>query len=112
MVIKYGRYGKFLACPGFPECRNAKPFLQSTGVDCPIEGCNGQIVERKSKRGRSFYGCSNYPECSFVTWDKPVAKKCPQCGALLVEKGNQKKGIYYQCIQEQCGYRETVETES
>ncbi|MBQ9377254.1 MAG: type I DNA topoisomerase [Schwartzia sp.] len=80
MVIKQGRYGKFLACPGFPECRNTKPFLKDTGAHCPK--CGGSIVERRTRRGRVFYGCRNYPECDFVTWDTPQEKLCEKCGSL------------------------------
>ncbi len=84
MVIKMGRYGKFLACPGFPECRNTKPLLEPTGVNCPR--CSGELVLRRSKKGRAFYGCSNYPECDFVVWDRPSNERCPQCGGITVVK--------------------------
>ena len=103
MVVKYGRYGKFLACTGYPDCKNTKPFLVKTGVDCP-ECEDGEIVERKSKKGRKFYGCSNYPECDFVLWNKPVKEKCPKCGSIMVEKHSRKKGTYYKCINKECGY--------
>lgn len=105
MVIKQGRFGKFLACPGFPDCRNAKPILQEMGVKCPQ--CHGEIVERKGKkgRGRVFYGCKNYPECTFVTWDKPVKRECPQCGSFLVEKKTRSGGKIV-CPVEGCGYTE------
>ena len=86
MVIKLGRYGRFLACTGFPECRNAKPLLVRTGIECP-QCHQGEIVERRSKKGRTFYGCERYPECDFVAWNKPVAARCPQCGSYLVEAG-------------------------
>jgi DNA topoisomerase-1 len=84
MVIKKGRYGKFLACPGYPECKNTKPLLEELDVECPK--CSGKIVVRKSKRGKTFYGCSNYPECNFVSWDKPTSDKCPECNHMLTEK--------------------------
>ncbi len=85
LVYKMGRFGKFLACSGFPECRNTKPIIKEIGVDCP--GCGeGKIVERRSKKGRIFYGCNRYPDCEFVSWDKPLAKSCPQCGSYTVEK--------------------------
>lgn len=84
MVYKMGRYGKFLACPGFPECRNAKPILKSIGVKCLA--CGGDIVERKGKKGRTFFGCSNYPNCEYVSWDKPTGEACPECGTMMVEK--------------------------
>ena len=86
MVIKLGRYGKFLACSGFPECRNAKPLLTRTGLECP-QCKEGEVVERRSKKGRTFYGCERYPTCDFVAWNKPVAANCPTCGSYLVEAG-------------------------
>ena len=103
MVYKFGRYGRFLACSGFPECRNAKPILKSTGVRCPK--CEeGEIVERKSsKRRRTFYGCERYPACDFVSWEKPVNRPCPKCQSLLVEK-KVKKRIMIRCTQ--CDYEE------
>ena len=100
MVIKLGRYGKFLACPGFPECRNARPFFEDTGVKCPI--CGGSVLVKKTKKGRKYYGCDKNPECSFMSWLKPTGEKCPRCGEPLVEKGAQKKRIC--CVGEQCGY--------
>ena len=99
MVIKYGPHGKFLACPGFPECRNTKPYLEKAGVKCPL--CNGEIVIKKTKKGRRFYGCENHPECEFISWQKPSDKKCPKCGSFMVEKGNK-----LACNNEQCGYVE------
>lgn len=102
MVIKHGRYGKFLACPGFPECRNTKPILKETGASCPK--CQGDIVEKKSKKGRIFYGCSNYPKCDFMTWNTPTREKCPQCGSNLAEKGSKKKKTLH-CLKEECGYQ-------
>ena len=103
MVIKYGRFGKFLACPGFPDCKNTKPILEDTGATCPK--CHeGHLVERKSKRGgRRFYGCQRYPECDYVSWQKPVATPCPECGGLLVEKKS-KGMLVYACTNEACGY--------
>lgn len=102
MVIKMGRYGKFMACSNFPDCRNTKPIVKEIGVTCPK--CNtGQIVERKTKKRRTFYGCSNYPECDFVSWDKPVSRPCPKCEGLLVEK-KVKKGVQIQCTE--CDYKE------
>jgi DNA topoisomerase I len=86
MVIKLGRFGKFVACSGFPDCRNSKPLLVKVGVDCPECG-QGEIVERRSKKGRPFYGCSRYPECEFISWNKPVGRQCPECGDILVEAG-------------------------
>lgn len=101
MVIKYGRYGKFLACPGYPECKNTKPLLQELDVECPL--CGGKIVERRSKKGRLFYGCSNYPKCNFVSWDRPIKEKCPNCGGLLVQKRN-KNSTTIKCIDKSCGF--------
>ncbi|KSU85059.1 MULTISPECIES: type I DNA topoisomerase [Fictibacillus] len=102
MVYKMGRYGKFMACSNFPECRNTKPIVKDTGVECP-ECHKGTIVERKSKKRRIFYGCSRYPDCEFVSWDKPVGRTCPKCGKMLVEKKT-KKGKVVQCIS--CDYAE------
>lgn len=104
MVYKFGRYGKFLACSGFPQCHNTKPIVKEIGVNCP-QCKTGQIVERKSKRNRVFYGCNRYPECDYVSWDKPVGRNCPQCSAPLVEKRN-KKTSRVQCSQ--CEYAELV----
>lgn len=97
MVVKYGPHGKFLACPGFPECRNTKPYLEKIGVPCPK--CNSEVVIRKTKKGRRYYGCENYPECDFMSWQKPSKEKCPDCGGVLVEKGNK-----LVCMDEKCGY--------
>ena len=98
MVIKQGRFGSFLACSNYPKCKNTKPL--STGVKCPKEGCDGEIVQRQSKRGRVFYGCSKYPKCDFVSWDKPVNKKCPSCGNnYMVEKILKSKGEFLRCPQ-------------
>ncbi|MEZ4626535.1 MAG: DNA topoisomerase, partial [Thermomicrobiales bacterium] len=86
MVIKLGKFGKFMACSGFPECRNSRPLLTKIGVECP-QCHQGQIVERRSRKGRTFYGCERYPECDFTTWNKPVEQKCPTCGGYMVESG-------------------------
>ncbi len=102
MVIKHGRFGKFLACPGFPECKNTKPILKEIGVECPE--CKGQIVERRSKRGRVFYGCSNYPECHFTMWNRPTGQRCPECGGLLVVKGG-RRGEAIVCSNKECDYK-------
>ncbi|BAI85238.2 DNA topoisomerase I [Bacillus subtilis] len=102
MVYKMGRYGKFLACSNFPDCRNTKPIVKQIGVKCPSCG-EGNIVERKSKKKRVFYGCDRYPDCEFVSWDKPIERKCPKCGKMLVEK-KLKKGIQVQCVE--CDYKE------
>ncbi|HHT63913.1 MAG: type I DNA topoisomerase [Bacillota bacterium] len=97
MVYKMGRFGRFLACPGFPECRNAKPILKGIGVKC-LE-CGGEIVERKGKKGRTFYGCSNYPKCEYVSWDKPTGQACGKCGAMMVEKTGKNKEKTITCPQ-------------
>ena len=102
MVIKSGRYGKFVACSGFPECRNAHPLVKDTGGLCPL--CGGHMLVRKSAKGRIYYGCSNYPKCNFMTWDEPVPEKCPQCGATLFKK----KGQLY-CAKEGCGFVKPIE---
>ncbi|RFB19074.1 type I DNA topoisomerase [Bacillus sp. HNG] len=102
MVYKMGRYGKFMACSNFPDCRNTKPIVKEIGVPCPKCG-KGNIVERKSKKKRIFYGCDQYPECDFLSWDKPLPRKCPKCENLLVEK-KLKKGIQVQCVE--CDYKE------
>jgi DNA topoisomerase-1 len=104
MVVKNGKFGKFLACSKYPECKNTKPY--SLGISCP-KGCGGGIVEKKSKRGKIFYGCSNYPKCDFAAWDKPVKENCPQCGAnFMVLKETKKKGEYLLCLK--CKYEKSV----
>jgi DNA topoisomerase-1 len=97
MVIKYGPHGKFLACPGFPECKNTKPYLEKIGVPCPV--CGKEVVIRKTKKGRKYYGCENNPECDFMSWQKPSKEKCPECGNYMLEKGNK-----LVCSDEKCGY--------
>ena len=99
MVIKYGPHGKFLACPGFPNCRNTKPYLETVGVPCPV--CGKEVVVRKTKKGRKYFGCEDHPNCDFMSWQKPVDKKCPECGSYMVEKGNK-----ILCSNEECGYKE------
>lgn len=103
MVIKYGPHGKFLACPGFPECRNTKPYLEKIGVKCPL--CGKDVVIRKTKKGRKYYGCEDNPECEFMSWQKPSEKKCPECGGYMVEKGSK-----LVCADEQCGYVEPIKS--
>lgn len=99
MVVKYGPHGKFLACPGFPDCRNTKPYLEKTGIKCPL--CGKEVVIKKTKKGRKYYGCENNPECEFISWQKPSEKACPKCGSYMVEKGTK-----LACSSEQCGYSE------
>lgn len=103
MVVKQGRYGKFLACPGFPECRNTKPLLKEIGVDC--QKCGGGIVERRTKRGRVFYGCKNYPECDFVTWDAPQKEKCEACGAFMLKHHYKNGRFVLYCSNDDCQTR-------
>ena len=97
MVIKYGPHGKFLACPGFPDCRNTKPYFEKIGISCP--NCGGDIVIKKTQKGRKYYGCMNNPECDFMSWQKPSGKLCPKCGKMMLEKGNK-----LVCMDNQCGY--------
>ena len=104
MVVKYGPHGKFLACPGFPDCRNTKPYLEKIGVACPK--CGKEVVLKKTKKGRRFYGCESNPECDFMSWQQPVKKPCPNCGKYMVIKGN--KTV---CSDENCGYVEITEKE-
>ena len=105
MVVKYGPHGKFLACPGFPECRNTKPYLEKIGVKCPQ--CGKDIVIRKTKKGRRYYGCEDNPECDFMSWQKPSEKKCPKCGGYMVEKGSK-----LVCMNAECGYNENKKENS
>lgn len=103
MVIKVGRFGKFLACPNYPKCKNTKPFVVNTDGVCPK--CGGQVIRKKSKRGYKFFGCSNYPECNFMTWDEPTKEVCPQCGGTLFKQ----KGGVLACLKEDCGYTKKSE---
>lgn len=105
MVIKYGPHGRFLACPGFPECRNTKPYLEKIGVQCPK--CGKDIVLRKTKKGRKYYGCEDNPDCDFMSWQKPSEEKCPKCGNYMVEKGSK-----LVCMNEKCGYVEAKQTKN
>lgn len=106
MVVKVGRYGKFIACPGYPECKNVLKFVEKTGVKCPK--CNGDVIVKHTKKKRVFYGCSNYPECDFVSWNEPVNERCPQCGGILFKKKGKKPKLY--CATEGCGFeKEFVE---
>ena len=102
MVIKYGPHGRFLACPGFPECRNTKPYLEKIGVECPK--CGKEVVLKRTKKGRKYYGCEDNPDCDFMTWQKPSTQKCPKCGGYMLEKGNK-----LVCADEHCGYVEQIE---
>ncbi|HOB29185.1 MAG: type I DNA topoisomerase [Dethiobacteria bacterium] len=109
LVYKHGRFGRFLACPGYPECKYTKNIVKQTGVPCPLDG--GMLVERRSRKGRIFYGCSNYPQCRFSVWDKPVPGKCPRCGSLMVQPNQRsKKGIC--CSNKECGYKASSSPEA
>ena len=103
MVVKQGRYGKFLACPGFPECRNTKPLLKDTGVKCPK--CGGSIVERRTRRGRTFYGCKNYPDCDYTTWDTPLKDTCPKCGSFMLKHHFKNGRTLLYCSNDACDTR-------
>ncbi len=109
MVIKRGRYGNFLACPGYPDCKNAKPIVEKLDVPCPK--CGKEIVAKKSKKGKKFFGCSGYPECDFVSWNEPVKEKCPKCNSYMVLKVSKKDGKYIQCSDSECQYKEVLPKE-
>ncbi len=114
MLIKQGKYGSFYACSGYPECKNTQSVVsnnggETTGVNCPEKDCGGTLVQRTSKRGKIFYGCSNFPNCNFALWDKPVAKECPECGArFLLEKTTKKQGAFQACHTKGCGYKQKM----
>jgi DNA topoisomerase-1 len=114
MVIKRGRYGEFLACSGYPDCEHTQSLNSNgpgkpIGLKCPHNGCSGDVVERQSRRGKIFYGCSRFPDCNFATWDKPLDRECPSCGAkFLVEKITKKEGTFLACIENGCGYKESA----
>ncbi|MBS5343769.1 MAG: type I DNA topoisomerase [Clostridium sp.] len=105
MVVKTGRYGRFIACPGYPECKNIKKIINETGAECPK--CGGRVIVKKTKKGRVFYGCKEYPNCDFVSWDEPSMEKCPQCGKTLLKKKGKKPKLY--CITPDCGYEKVEE---
>jgi len=117
MVKRHGKYGSFLACSGYPECKNTQSFnlsgqAKTTGIQCPEENCTGEIVEKRSRRGKIFYGCNRYPQCTFAVWDRPMARECPRCGAkFLVEKSTKKEGLILSCITKECGHKEEATTE-
>jgi DNA topoisomerase-1 len=112
MVQKEGRFGLFLACTGYPECKHTESVNggqngKDIGVNCPQKECSGTIIERKSKRGKIFFGCSNYPDCTFASWDKPVSKSCPDCKSVyLVEKETKRDGKSLKCPKKDCGFKE------
>ncbi|NMA95921.1 MAG: type I DNA topoisomerase [Clostridiales bacterium] len=108
MVIKMGRYGKFMACPNFPKCRNTKPIIETIDVACPK--CKGNVVIRKSKRGRQFYGCDNYPDCDFISWDEPVNERCPKCDSyMVIKKATRHRNKAILCSNKECKYRKEIE---
>lgn len=107
MVIKHGRFGDFLACPGYPECQNTKPIVEEVGANCPL--CGGKILVKRSKKGNRFYGCSNYPECNFVSWYEPTNEKCLECGSYMVKRYSKSKGEYLQCSDKECKYEKIIE---
>ncbi|MEG2143882.1 MAG: topoisomerase DNA-binding C4 zinc finger domain-containing protein, partial [Oscillospiraceae bacterium] len=104
MVIKMGRFGKFLACPGFPECKNTKKIVEETKGLCPV--CGKKVITKKSKKGKTFYGCEGYPECNFMTWDKPLEEICPKCGKTLFRKMG--RGALIHCLGENCDFTKPV----
>ena len=107
MVIKHGRFGDFLACPGYPECQNTKPIVEEVDANCPL--CGGKILVKRSKKGNRFYGCSNYPECNFVSWYEPTNEKCPECGSYMVKRYSKSQGEYLQCSDKECKYEKIIE---
>ena len=108
MVVKMGRYGKFIACPGYPECKNILKYVEKTGTQCPK--CGGDVIVKHTKAKRVFYGCSNYPNCDFVSWNEPTNEKCPQCGEILFKKKGKKPTLF--CAKEGCGFTKAIPTES
>jgi len=105
LVYKHGRFGRFLACPSYPDCKYTKKIVKETGVNCPLDG--GMIVERRTKKGRTFYGCNNYPDCTFSLWNKPLPENCPQCGSLMSESRKNKKRTA-RCSAKECGYEQPL----
>jgi DNA topoisomerase-1 len=103
MVVKTGKFGRFLACSNYPTCKSTRPW--ETGVRCPQEGCEGVIVERRSRKGKTFYSCSNYPTCTFALWDKPIPQKCPLCESPFLVEKQRKNGLSIRCPKKGCGYR-------
>jgi DNA topoisomerase-1 len=106
MVYKQGRYGEFLACSGYPECKHIK--AQTTGVKCPEENCEGELVQKVSKKGKVFFSCSTFPKCKFATWDRPVPKQCPSCGKPFLLEKKTKDGTVLKCMDNTCGYSEPL----
>jgi DNA topoisomerase-1 len=111
MVYKYGRFGKFLACPGYPECKNTKPLRKELNITCP-KCVEGKILERKTKKGRLFYGCNQYPNCDFASWERPYKEPCPSCGCMTVAKGAKGEKQVITCLNEKCKHTYSVESAS
>jgi DNA topoisomerase-1 len=119
MVKKEGRFGPFIACSAYPTCKNTRSLgengkfaSESTGVPCPKDGCSGELVSRRTKRGKVFYGCNRYPDCDYAIWDKPVDRACPKCGAaLLGERTTKRDGPHVKCLQKPCGFKEQIAQE-
>ena len=110
MVLKKGRYGEFLACSAYPQCRNTMPV--PTGVKCPQEGCDGDVIQKSSRRGKTFYGCNRYPECRYASWDRPVQEKCPACGSPILVVAKEEGDVkYLKCPNKNCGYRAKIKEE-
>ena len=109
MVYKMGRYGRFLACPNFPDCRNTKPIITYIEAPCPL--CGGRLMEKVSKKNRRFFGCEHYPDCTFVSWDKPVVDHCPECGSYMVEKRASRGKVWHLCPNETCHYKVEVQSQ-
>jgi DNA topoisomerase-1 len=112
MQVRFGRFGKFLGCSGYPECRNMQPIHKPvpTGVTC-LQCGTGEMMERRSRRGKTFYSCNRYPECQFVAWDKPIATPCPKCGAgFITEKVMKRYGTVRRCVKDECGWQQQVDT--
>ena len=111
MLVRKGRFGEFLACSTYPTCKGAKPI--PLGIACPTEGCSGDLVQRRTKKGRVFYGCNRYPDCQYTLWSKPVPIPCPNCQArFLAEQGSVRKGKVLRCVREGCGYESSMEEAS
>jgi DNA topoisomerase-1 len=114
MQVRFGRYGKFLGCSGYPACRNVRSLIRPvpTGVRCP-ECPEGEIMEKRTRNGKTFFSCARYPHCRFATWDRPIAEECPECGApFIVEKTTKRAGTVRRCLSEGCRYHETVSEEA
>jgi DNA topoisomerase-1 len=115
LVAKRGKYGEFLACSGYPDCKHTESVNgggsgKPIGMHCPEKGCNGEIVEKRSKRGKVFFGCSSYPDCKFATWDQPVDQACPVCETpYLVEKNTKRQGNFLACVNKDCGYKKSLD---